>query len=114
MRILTCIECPIGCTLRVEIENGKAKSIEGNACPRGRIYAENEVSDPKRVITSTVRAKNGKLVPVKTDKPARKEEIFSIMEKIGKISCDLPVKIGDVLEENISNGVNLIATSNEE
>lgn len=114
MRILTCIECPIGCTIRVEAEDGKVLSVEGNACPRGKIYAENEVVDPKRVITSTVRAKNGKLVPVKTDKPARKEEIFSIMEKIRGITCDLPVKIGDVLAENISNGVNLIATSNED
>ena len=113
IKTLTCIECPIGCTVQVKLENGKVVSVEGNACPRGKIYAEAEVVAPKRVITSTVRAQNGKFVPVKTDNPVSKQEIFAIMEKINLVSCKLPVKIGDILIENIADGVNLIATSNE-
>ena len=113
IKTLTCIECPIGCSMQVTVENGKVLSIEGNTCPRGKMYAEAEMIAPKRVITSTVRTEKGTLVPVKTDNPVPKQEIFEIVEKLKTVVCPLPVKIGDVLVENISNGVNLIATSNE-
>ena len=109
---LTCIECPIGCEVEVEIIDGKVASVQGNSCPRGKTYAENEVTCPKRVVTSTVRTKNGVLVPVKTDRPIRKSEIFAVMTKINANVCELPVKIGDILMENICDDAHLIATRN--
>lgn len=111
---LTCIECPIGCEMEVGVEDGKAVYVKGNSCPRGKMYAENEVICPKRVVTSTVRAADGRLVPVKTDKPIKKSEIFEVMKKINATVCGLPVKIGDVLVENISDDAHLIATGNAE
>ena len=39
-RKLTCIECPIGCEIAVELEDGKVVSLTGNGCPRGKVYAE--------------------------------------------------------------------------
>ena len=109
---LTCIECPIGCEIEVEIEDGKVVSVKGNTCPRGKMYAENEVICPKRVVTSTVRAENGVMVPVKTDKPIKKSEIFTVMKKINETTCVLPVKIGDILVENISDDANLVVAGN--
>ena len=109
---LTCIECPIGCSIEVGLVDNKPVSITGNTCPRGKLYAENEVVCPKRVVTSTVRAENGVLVPVKTDKPIKKSEMFAIMQKINQATCRLPVKIGDIIIENISEDANLVATSN--
>ena len=109
---LTCIECPIGCNMEVGIEDGKAVYVKGNTCPRGKMYAENEVVCPRRVVTSTVRAENGEMIPVKTDIPVKKSEMFEIMKKINAVVCKLPVKIGDVLYENISEDANLIATGN--
>ena len=111
-KTLTCIECPIGCEIEVEIEDGKVISLKGNGCPRGKLYAENEVICPRRVVTSTVKAKDGRLVPVKTDKPVKKSEIFSVMEIINKTTCDNGVKIGDVLVENIEEDANLIVAGN--
>ena len=111
---LTCIECPIGCEIEVEVENGVVLSVKGNTCPRGKIYAESEVICPKRVVTSTVRAENGEMIPVKTDKPVRKTEIFTVMQAINSVKCTLPVKIGDVLVEKISDDANLIVTGNVE
>lgn len=111
---LTCIECPIGCDVEVTLENGKVVSVKGNSCPRGKIYAENEVVCPKRVVTSSVRAVNGEMVSVKTDNSVPKTEIFAVMEIINKTTCCVPVKIGDVLVENICDGVNLVATTNME
>ena len=109
---LTCIECPIGCEMEVGVEDGKAVYVNGNSCPRGKMYAENEVVCPKRVVTSTVRAENGAMIPVKTDKPIRKSEIFSVMETINATVCKLPIKIGDVIVENICDDAQLIATGN--
>ena len=109
---LTCIECPIGCEMQVELDGEKVLSVTGNSCPRGKMYAENEVVCPKRVLTSSVRAVNGEMVSVKTDKPIKKTEIFAVMEKVNLVKCKLPVKIGDVLVENISDDANLVATTN--
>ena len=111
-RTLTCIECPIGCQIEVTVKNGKVLSVRGNACPRGKAYAEAEVICPKRVVTSSVRAENGEMIPVKTDKPVRKDAIFDVMKKINATVCKMPVALGDVLVENISDDANLIVTGN--
>jgi CxxC motif-containing protein len=109
---LTCIECPIGCQIEVEVENGKPVSITGYTCLRGKSYAESEVICPRRVVTSTVKATDGTLVPVKTERPVKKSDIFAVMQKINKATVTLPVKIGDIVVENISEDIHLIATGN--
>ena len=111
-KTLTCIECPIGCEIEVVLEDGKVVSIVGNTCPRGKMYAQEEVVCPKRVVTSTVRAENGEMIPVKTDKPVRKEAIFEVMQKINATICKMPVKLGDILVENICDDANLIVSGN--
>lgn len=109
---LTCIECPIGCEIEVELENGAVVSVKGNNCPRGKLYAEAEVVCPKRVVTSTVRAENGEMIPVKTDRPVRKDAIFEVMAKINAVVCKMPVALGDVLVENICDDANLVVAGN--
>ena len=111
-RTLTCIECPIGCEIDVEMEDSEVLSVKGNACPRGKVYAEAEVVCPKRVVTSTVRAENGEMIPVKTDRPVRKDAIFEVMSKINATVCKMPVALGDVLVQNICDDANLIVTGN--
>ena len=111
-RDLTCIECPIGCKIEVTLEEGKVVSVRGNRCPRGKVYAEAEVTCPKRIVTSTIRADNGEIIPVKTDRPVRKEAIFEVMKKINATTCKMPVSIGDVLVKNICDDANLIVSGN--
>ena len=111
-KTLTCIECPIGCEIEVELEDGKVVSLAGNGCPRGKTYAEAEVVCPKRVVTSTVRAENGEMIPVKTDRPVRKDAIFEVMQIINKTTCKMPVALGDILVGNICDDANLIVTGN--
>ena len=111
-KTLTCIECPMGCEIEVELKDGKVISVSGNNCPRGKVYAEAEVVCPKRVITSTVRAENGEMIPVKTDRPVRKEAIFDVMKKINATTCSIPVAVGEVLVENICDDANLIVSGN--
>ena len=104
---LTCVECPMGCKITVK-ENGGKKEFLGYSCPRGKLYAENEVVDPKRVVTSTVKTNSGKVIPVKTDRPISKKYIFKVMEEINSIICTLPVNTGDIIKENVY-GANIIS-----
>ena len=110
---MTCIECPKGCTLSVDIENCEVKNVTGAKCPRGIAYAVSEVQDPVRILTATVMAigLDLKLIPVRTDKPIPKKDIIKAAEEIGKMRVDRPVKAGDVIVENfLGLGVKLLAT----
>ncbi len=109
---ITCIECPMGCAIEVELSGGKVASVTGNGCPRGKLYAENEVTCPKRVVTSTVRLTNGKVVSVKTDAPVEKAKIFEVMAKINAIHPEGEVQVGDILLEKIEGEANLVAADN--
>ena len=105
-----CIECPRGCALSVE-KQGDEVTVSGNFCPKGKKYATDEVTVPKRIITSTVRAKNG-MVPVKTDTSVNKAQMFDIMKTIRSVRVDKTLAIGDIVVENIDGkGANLIATA---
>ena len=111
-RELTCIVCPIGCQLTVELENGKVTAVGGNTCPRGKVYAENECTNPQRTITSTVKCSDGSMVAVKTDRTIPKEKMFECMEIINNKILDFPVSIGDVIIEDVF-GSNIVATQNK-
>ena len=113
VRELTCIVCPKGCPLKVEIENGEIQNVTGHTCPRGKQYAIDECTHPMRTITSTARTENGAVVPVKTNTTVPKELMFDCMREINRAVVKLPAHIGDVLVENIlGTGANVVVTAN--
>lgn len=112
MQQVTCIECPMGCTVEVEMKDGAVVSVKGNGCPRGKAYAESEVICPVRVVTSVVRTEDGHMVPVKTSKPIRKSCIFAVMNAINATHPALPLSIGDVLISGIDVDADLVVTGN--
>ncbi len=111
-RKLTCIICPRGCSLTVTGETG-ALAVTGHACPRGETYAINECTNPVRTITSIVRVENREdtMVSVKTAAPVPKDKIFEVMGMIRSTTVAAPVKIGDVIIDNVY-GTQVIATKN--
>ena len=111
-RILTCIGCPMGCTLTVALEGSEVKSVEGNTCKRGDIYARKEVTNPTRIVTTTVRLKNGGVVSVKTKEDIPKEKIMDCVKEIKQLEVDTPVQIGQVILDNVAGtGVPVVATA---
>ncbi|MBQ7841258.1 MAG: DUF1667 domain-containing protein [Lachnospiraceae bacterium] len=112
-RELTCIICPRGCALKIELEDGKILSVSGNSCPRGEQYAKDECCNPQRTVTSTVRCEAGRMVSVKTDRPIPKDKMFDCMERINAATAKLPVHIGDVILEDVF-GSRVVATGNAE
>lgn len=106
---LICIMCPVGCHLSID----KDLNVEGNKCKRGVIYAIEEMTHPKRILTTTVKTTSLKYprVSVKTDKPLEKELIFNALEKLNSIILKKDVKIGDVIIKNICDTqVDIVAT----
>jgi CxxC motif-containing protein len=112
---LICIVCPLGCHLIVEEDSNSPTGykISGNQCKRGEQYAIKEKTNPTRILTSTVKVKNAHLnrLPVKTDGPVPKDKIFECMKEINKVEVTAPVKVGQIIINNIlGTGVNVIAT----
>ena len=111
-REMTCIICPLGCSLKVELsEKGEGLNVEGNTCPRGAKYAETECTNPQRTITTTLRCEDGSMLPVKTDRTIPKDKMFDAMQQINETIVKLPVAVGDVLIRDVY-GSNIVATKN--
>jgi CxxC motif-containing protein len=125
---LTCIVCPIGCSLSVE-EGEKGSdgfpllTVTGNRCPRGAVYAREEIRAPKRVVTATCAIAEGsalvpgragfsgpRRVPVKTSGPCPREKIDTLLKEIYKTRVRLPVKAGDkILPDWEGLGIDVVA-----
>ena len=106
---LTCIICPNGCQLTVDDD----LNVTGNKCLRGVEYGKQEVTDPRRTVTSTVRidSKVFAVCPVKTNGTVRKDAIFEVMKVVNQTHIKAPVYIGDVLVKDIAGtGVDLVST----
>ncbi|MBD5445045.1 MAG: DUF1667 domain-containing protein [Lachnospiraceae bacterium] len=117
VRNLTCINCPMGCALTVEMNGDEVVNISGNTCKRGEVYAQKEVSNPTRIVTSTVKVSGGKadMVSVKTREDIPKGKIFDCVKALKNVEAQAPIRIGDVIVSNIADtGIDVIATKNIE
>lgn len=109
---ITCIVCPKGCQMTVNNIDGQY-IVEGNGCIRGSKYGVDEVTSPKRMITSTVRLEGSYLnmLPVKTSASVPKDLVFEVMKILSEIKMTAPVKVGDIIVKNILNtGVDIVST----
>lgn len=115
IRNLTCISCPMGCPITVEMDGDEVVSVTGNTCKRGDVYARKEVTDPTRIVTSTVRVIGGKadMVSVKTKEDIPKGKIFDCVKALKGVEVEAPVRIGDVIVPDVAGtGVDIVATRN--
>lgn len=114
-RELTCIGCPLGCALTVEMNGGEVISVTGNTCKRGDDYARKEVTNPTRIVTSSVKVEDGVLaaVSVKTKEDIPKGKIFDCVKALKDVCVKAPIAIGDVVLADVAGtGVDVIATKN--
>ena len=110
---LVCIGCPMGCQIKVELDDGKILSIDGYTCPKGKKYAETECTNPSRIVTSTVPVDGGdcRVVSVKTARDIPKDKIFDCIALLRGIHVDAPVAAGDIILKNVAGtGVDIVAT----
>lgn len=113
MQELTCIGCPLGCALSVEICGENVVSITGNTCKKGEQYALKEVTDPTRTVTTTVRleGRDDLVLPVKTEGDIPKRGILNCITELKKVTVKIPVYIGQVILPDVAGtGVPVVAT----
>jgi CxxC motif-containing protein len=108
-----CVSCPVGCLLKVTVRGKEVLSVEDNGCPLGVKYARNEVANPVRTFTSTVRVNGGSLpvCPVRSRTPLPLSKVFSVTREVAKVTVPAPISIGQVLIEDVcGTGVDIIAS----
>ena len=112
---MICIVCPVGCHLEV-INDAKSETgytVNGATCRRGEVYGVKEITNPTRVITSTVKFSGGLIrrLPVRTDSDIPKDKIFDCIKIINAVEVQAPIEVGQVIIENIlGTGVNIVAS----
>lgn len=110
----TCIVCPNGCEIQVDLkEEGAIEQITGNQCPKGEEYVFQEIKNPVRTVTTSVAVRHGELplVSVRLTKPVSRNLISQVMSDVKEIFLDAPVKEGDVIVSKIlGTDSDLIAT----
>lgn len=114
---LTCIGCPLGCLITVELKDGEVISVTGNTCKRGEDYARKEVTSPTRIVTSTIKVCGGNAptVSVKTKSDIPKDKIFDCVKALKEVKVKAPVAIGDVVLADVAGtGVDVVATKDVE
>lgn len=110
---LTCILCPLSCSLTVQETQGKISEVTGYSCKLGKEYAPQELLNPARVVTSTVKLTGASIarLPVKTSRAIPKDKIFDCMQEIRQLIVNSPVECGQVIKKNVVNAdADLIAT----
>ena len=109
---LICISCPVGCHLTAVREAGSSGwKISGNRCPRGEAYAQNELADPRRVVTATMACDSAVMprVPVRTSAPLPKRHIDALLNRLYAMEVKIPVKRGEAVIIDVENtGIDVI------
>lgn len=112
---LTCVCCPMGCTLEVERTSAtEATYLGGAGCARGKKYAPAEALHPERVVTTTVCVPGcAEPLSVRTSAPVPRELMAEVTAAAKQAAASLraPIEIGDVVLANVcTTGADVLAT----
>ena len=108
-----CVVCPIGCEIDVVHDGSKIISMEGNKCERSEEFVSQELIEPVRILTTTVRIQGSRwvVIPVRTDKSVPKRLFPRIMRQLRRVKLQAPVNMLDVVVRDVlGTRANIIAT----
>ena len=112
-RQFVCVTCPVGCAIDATIEEGRLVATEGQSCKRGVAFVQEELTAPKRMLTTTVRVHKGvlPLVPVRSAEPLPKDTLMDVVRQLRQVTLDAPVTEGQVVLANVlGSGVDMITS----
>ena len=112
-RHFVCVVCPIGCEIDVVHDGGKIVSMEGNKCEKSEEFVSQELIEPMRILTTTVRIHGARwaVIPVRSDKAVPKRLFPAIMKQLRHVKLQAPVSMLDVvLKDIVGTGANIIVT----
>ncbi|MFC1861629.1 DUF1667 domain-containing protein [Chloroflexota bacterium] len=111
-REIICIMCPIGCRMSVQLTDKKKVQVEGNQCKKGSKHAQQELTFPGRVLTTTVRTANPAypLLPIRSSKQIPRDRLDDCMREIARLQVRPPVQSGGaVIKDILGIGVDMVA-----
>ena len=114
---VTCIQCPIGCKLIVDIYKQEILGTKNAGCNRGIEYAIKEIRSPIRDFFSTVKVNNGKtpMLSVRSTRPVPKNLLIACAVEMSRLTVQAPITIGSIIMKDILNsGIDIIATKSVE
>ena len=110
----TCLRCPRGCQITTSLDaEGEIVDVSGNRCKLGAEYVRQEIQNPRRILPTSVRVRNGviPLAPVWTPQPIPKEMLLELAAASREIELEAPVHIGDVALSNWKGlGIDLVVS----
>lgn len=110
---IICITCPMGCSVEVTHDGETVLMVDGNTCARGKKYVQEELTDPRRMVATTVKVQGGlhPLVPVYTTAPFPKPRIFDLLAAIRQVEITAPVALKQVvLHDVLGTGIDIVAS----
>ena len=96
----TCIVCPNGCLVTAERDTDHEEyTITGHGCARGVDYVRQELTDPRRTVSTTVGVKGGDmpLASIRVTSPIPLGKIPEAMRLIHAKTLTAPVHAGDIV-----------------
>ncbi|MDH4068375.1 MAG: DUF1667 domain-containing protein [Dehalococcoidia bacterium] len=108
-----CVVCPVGCEIDVVHDGGKIISMEGNKCEKSEEFVLQELIEPMRILTTTIRIDGSRwpVIPVRTDKAVPKRLFPLMMRRLRRAKLQAPVNMLDVVARDVLHtGANIIAT----
>lgn len=108
-----CTGCPLGCRLEVEAKDDEVVEVRGFSCKRGKTFAYQEFTDPRRSVSTTVRVDGGRWarLPVKTAEPIPKPKVQALCDALHEVRMRAPVTMGDlVMADVLGTGIDVVAT----
>jgi CxxC motif-containing protein len=113
IREFICVTCPVGCSIQATVEDDQLITVEGQACKRGIAFVQEELSAPKRTLTTTVRVEGGALplVPVRSTEPLPKAALLDVAGLLREIVLEAPLEAGQVvLPDVLGTGVDMVTS----
>ena len=108
-----CVTCPVGCSITATVENGELIATEGQGCKRGTAFVREELTDPRRMLTTTVRVKGGMLplVPVHSLAPLPKGMLMSVAARLRDVIVHAPVAPHQIVLDDVEGtGVDIVTS----
>jgi CxxC motif-containing protein len=112
-REFICVTCPVGCTIEAVIEGQELIELKGNACRRGIAFVREEISNPRRMLTTTVQVDGGALplLPVHSNEPLPKHLLLAAAAALRRVRVTAPVTVGQVIVHDLlGTGVDMQAS----
>ncbi len=100
---VTCIMCPLGCSVEVQIDGQEVSVTKGCRCKEGMKFVKMEAIFQGRILTTTMKTDIPEipLLPVRSNKEIPKDKLMDCMDEISRQKVSGALNVGQPVIKNI-------------